>query len=207
MFIQLKEIAAKIPPEVCENLKAIQTQVLASIEAIDSEAAESQASSTGGLDAADKILQNENNAVKEGTSTKGKLITLESAEIGNLSQAGENVAQGGSETTSSNAIATLATEGPEDDVQDSSRLPSDVSESSKLQSAESEASEEPKSYSSSDADVVPNQRKENVAMPPQASTTRIEGARESIEQFEPGVYVTFIQLHNGTKVFRRVRFR
>jgi hypothetical protein len=28
-----------------------------------------------------------------------------------------------------------------------------------------------------------------------------------IEQFEPGVYVTLIQLKDGTKVFKRVRFR
>ncbi|KAH7856876.1 hypothetical protein Vadar_006502 [Vaccinium darrowii] len=34
-----------------------------------------------------------------------------------------------------------------------------------------------------------------------------EGQREVIEQFEPGVYVTLIQLHNGTKIFKRVRFR
>ncbi|KAH7845221.1 hypothetical protein Vadar_025132 [Vaccinium darrowii] len=33
-----------------------------------------------------------------------------------------------------------------------------------------------------------------------------EGQREVIEQFEPGVYVTLIQLHNGTKIFKRVRF-
>lgn len=203
---QLKEIADGIPPEVCESLKAIQSQVLASIEAIDSEASKSQVSSKAGLDTTDKILQNEDNAVKEGTSTKGKLITLNSTEIGDLSQAGENAAQDDSETTSSNVTATPAPEGPEDEIQDSSRLPSDGPESSKHQGAESEAPEEPKPPSFSDTDVVPSQRKENVAMPRQASTTRIEGARESIEQFEPGVYVTFIQLCNGSKVFRRVRF-
>ncbi|GER52262.1 regulator of chromosome condensation family protein [Striga asiatica] len=32
------------------------------------------------------------------------------------------------------------------------------------------------------------------------------GQREVIEQFEPGVYVTVIQLANGTKLFKRVRF-
>ncbi|KAJ0792979.1 putative brevis radix (BRX) domain-containing protein [Helianthus annuus] len=31
--------------------------------------------------------------------------------------------------------------------------------------------------------------------------------KEVIEQFEPGVYVTLIQLSNGTKIFKRVRFR
>ncbi|KAL3507632.1 hypothetical protein ACH5RR_033014 [Cinchona calisaya] len=33
-----------------------------------------------------------------------------------------------------------------------------------------------------------------------------EAAREVIEQFEPGVYVTLIQLSNGTKIFKRVKF-
>lgn len=37
-----------------------------------------------------------------------------------------------------------------------------------------------------------------------ASTT--EGRKEVIEQFEPGVYVTLLQLGNGTKIFKRVRF-
>ncbi|CAA0806672.1 Regulator of chromosome condensation (RCC1) family protein, partial [Striga hermonthica] len=36
--------------------------------------------------------------------------------------------------------------------------------------------------------------------------TPVEGLREVIEQFEPGVYVTVIQFANGTKVFKRVRF-
>ncbi|XP_057781444.1 PH, RCC1 and FYVE domains-containing protein 1-like [Salvia miltiorrhiza] len=35
---------------------------------------------------------------------------------------------------------------------------------------------------------------------------QMEGQKEVIEQFEPGVYVTFIQLANGTKIFKRVRF-
>ncbi|CAI9118169.1 OLC1v1019701C4 [Oldenlandia corymbosa var. corymbosa] len=32
-------------------------------------------------------------------------------------------------------------------------------------------------------------------------------AREVIEQFEPGVYVTLLQLSDGTKIFKRVKFR
>ncbi|XP_022887167.1 PH, RCC1 and FYVE domains-containing protein 1-like [Olea europaea var. sylvestris] len=34
----------------------------------------------------------------------------------------------------------------------------------------------------------------------------VRGQKEIIEQFEPGVYVTLIQLENGTKIFKRVRF-
>ncbi|XP_059650863.1 PH, RCC1 and FYVE domains-containing protein 1-like [Cornus florida] len=37
-------------------------------------------------------------------------------------------------------------------------------------------------------------------------STKNEGQREVIEQFEPGVYVTLLQLQNGTKIFKRVRF-
>ncbi|PWA55816.1 hypothetical protein CTI12_AA424350 [Artemisia annua] len=36
--------------------------------------------------------------------------------------------------------------------------------------------------------------------------SRSDGVKEVIEQFEPGVYVTLLQLSNGTKVFKRVRF-
>ncbi|XP_047951695.1 PH, RCC1 and FYVE domains-containing protein 1-like isoform X1 [Salvia hispanica] len=35
---------------------------------------------------------------------------------------------------------------------------------------------------------------------------QMEGQKEVIEQFEPGVYVTVIQLANGTKIFKGVRF-
>ncbi|GAV60665.1 RCC1 domain-containing protein/FYVE domain-containing protein/BRX domain-containing protein/BRX_N domain-containing protein [Cephalotus follicularis] len=40
-----------------------------------------------------------------------------------------------------------------------------------------------------------------------ATMRRTEGEKESIEQFEPGVYVTFVQRPSGAKVFKRVRFR
>ncbi|KZV26554.1 hypothetical protein F511_35888 [Dorcoceras hygrometricum] len=39
---------------------------------------------------------------------------------------------------------------------------------------------------------------------PQAART--EGMTEVIEQFEPGVYVTLVQLANGTKIFKAIRF-
>lgn len=40
---------------------------------------------------------------------------------------------------------------------------------------------------------------------PEVSSAKAQ--REVIEQFEPGVYVTLIQLPNGTKFFKRIRFR
>ncbi|KAI9194684.1 hypothetical protein LWI28_008169 [Acer negundo] len=49
------------------------------------------------------------------------------------------------------------------------------------------------------------------AAPPTSSpdisrAPKASGERESIEQFEPGVYVTFVQRQDGARVFKRVRF-
>lgn len=41
----------------------------------------------------------------------------------------------------------------------------------------------------------------------EAAVRRISGGKEVIEQFEPGVYVTLLQLRDGSRVFRRVKFR
>lgn len=45
---------------------------------------------------------------------------------------------------------------------------------------------------------------ENGSRSPLSST---EGEKQVIEQFEPGVYATLVVLSNGTKIFKRVRFR
>lgn len=54
-----------------------------------------------------------------------------------------------------------------------------------------------------------NQIRENDSRSPKTSAVRFsdEGGENLTEQFEPGVYVTLVQLPNGTKVFKRVRFR
>ncbi|KAL0349033.1 UNVERIFIED_CONTAM: PH, RCC1 and FYVE domains-containing protein 1 [Sesamum angustifolium] len=39
-----------------------------------------------------------------------------------------------------------------------------------------------------------------------SQSEKVEGQKEVIEQFEPGVYVTVVPLPNGTKIFKRVRF-
>ncbi|XP_042028610.1 PH, RCC1 and FYVE domains-containing protein 1-like isoform X2 [Salvia splendens] len=41
---------------------------------------------------------------------------------------------------------------------------------------------------------------------PSSENAQMEGQREVTEQFEPGVYVTLIQLANGTKIYKGVRF-
>ncbi|XXG89651.1 hypothetical protein AAC387_Pa12g1603 [Persea americana] len=53
-----------------------------------------------------------------------------------------------------------------------------------------------------------NQIRENDSRSPKTSAVRFsdEGGENLTEQFEPGVYVTLVQLPNGTKVFKRVRF-
>ena len=40
-----------------------------------------------------------------------------------------------------------------------------------------------------------------------SSSSSRTGGKESKEQYEPGVYVTFVVDMNGNKIFRRVRFR
>lgn len=40
-----------------------------------------------------------------------------------------------------------------------------------------------------------------------SSSSKSSGGKELIEQFEPGVYVTYVLHKNGGKIFRRVRFR
>lgn len=52
-----------------------------------------------------------------------------------------------------------------------------------------------------------SQSAENGSRSPISSTPLTEGEKQVIEQFEPGVYVTLVVLSNGTKIFKRVRFR
>ena len=52
-------------------------------------------------------------------------------------------------------------------------------------------------------EAAPQQSTENGSR----SASKYEGETEINEQFEPGVYVTYYALKNGTKVFKRVRFR
>lgn len=53
--------------------------------------------------------------------------------------------------------------------------------------------------------IMENSSRANGDLAPKLGGTH--GEVQLIEQFEPGVYVTLIQLRDGTKVFKRVRFR
>lgn len=55
-------------------------------------------------------------------------------------------------------------------------------------------------------EAEPQNSSESHSRSPESSTMR-SGQKEVIEQFEPGVYVTLLQLQNGARVFRRVKFR
>ncbi|XP_021804640.1 E3 ubiquitin-protein ligase HERC2-like isoform X1 [Prunus avium] len=54
-------------------------------------------------------------------------------------------------------------------------------------------------------EAEPQNSSESHLRSPESSTIR-SGQKEVIEQFEPGVYVTLLQLQNGARVFRRVKF-
>lgn len=43
--------------------------------------------------------------------------------------------------------------------------------------------------------------------PSESSAIRDGSEKEITEQFEPGVYITYVYQNNGGKIFKRVRFR
>ncbi|XVF62847.1 hypothetical protein PTKIN_Ptkin09bG0041400 [Pterospermum kingtungense] len=54
--------------------------------------------------------------------------------------------------------------------------------------------------------AAPQRSSENVSRSSEASEIRGGAEKEITEQFEPGVYITYVLHHNGGKIFRRVRF-
>ncbi|KAJ7954705.1 Regulator of chromosome condensation (RCC1) family with FYVE zinc finger domain [Quillaja saponaria] len=59
---------------------------------------------------------------------------------------------------------------------------------------------------SSTGEAVPPQSSENGSRSSDRTTIGIDGEKQVIEQFEPGVYVTLVVHPNGSKAFKRVRF-
>ncbi|CAN0907996.1 PH, RCC1 and FYVE domains-containing protein 1 [Linum grandiflorum] len=76
--------------------------------------------------------------------------------------------------------------------------------SSLVQSGSAEASSEPPK--TADASTNQHNLESDTKIKLETSTSKKDSQRESIEQFEPGVYVTFVQHPSGTKIFKRVRF-
>lgn len=62
-------------------------------------------------------------------------------------------------------------------------------------------------YSGSSREASPQQSSENESRSSEASAVRGGVEKEITEQFEPGVYITYVNHRNGGKIFRRVRFR
>ncbi|KAL5711863.1 hypothetical protein ACHQM5_014093 [Ranunculus cassubicifolius] len=93
----------------------------------------------------------------------------------------------------------------------SSSLPADILESEEQNSSNTavvtdlgqnaEGAEVPDSSSHEVAESQPNNSEFT-----RSPSVRNDGQQQIIEQFEPGVYVTLVQLQNGTKLFKRVRF-
>lgn len=71
------------------------------------------------------------------------------------------------------------------------------------QNCESSAQDSSRLSISISRDAVPQQGTENGSR----SASRQEGESEITDQFEPGVYVTFISLPNGARIIKRIRFR
>ena len=65
----------------------------------------------------------------------------------------------------------------------------------------------PSNDSGSSREAAPQQSSENESRSSEASAIRGGGEKEIIEQFEPGVYITYVHHRNGGKIFRQVRFR
>lgn len=63
------------------------------------------------------------------------------------------------------------------------------------------------SNNNEDADHVFNQCNDNISISPHSSKSSNEKEDEIIEQFDLGVYITFIRHEDGTKAFKRIRFR
>ncbi|KAK9724307.1 hypothetical protein RND81_05G062700 [Saponaria officinalis] len=194
--VQLKDIVDKVPAEASEseNLKAMQNLVLAFVEASENEASDIQPRIKTSPESEKQNLDKTRSLVKSASTKVRKIISLDPTVIGDLSQPGDNA----------DNIGQDATEAPPSELTETAAK--DTSEAPELTTNhESENGEVLGSHppASPDVESSTNQGKENAQ---RLTPTRSEGSRESIEQFEPGVYVTFVQLRNGSKVFRRVRF-
>ncbi|CAN1256387.1 PH, RCC1 and FYVE domains-containing protein 1 [Linum perenne] len=80
-----------------------------------------------------------------------------------------------------------------------SALPSSLV--SQAQNGSAHASSEPQNASTNE-----HNPESDTKIKLETSTSRKDTQREIMEQFEPGVYVTFLQNPSGTKIFKRVKF-
>ncbi|XP_072983554.1 PH, RCC1 and FYVE domains-containing protein 1-like isoform X2 [Typha latifolia] len=157
LVLKLRDMADKLPPEVGDNLKALQIQAEALLR--DNRISASEISP---LLAADSMEQDHRHLSSEGA------IDLTDQKITNNGEKSEllQASTGGSSLHFRKPSAT------------------DIEETAAHQNAENTSKIPP--------DFAPRYGS--------------HGEVQLIEQFEPGVYVTLVQLRDGTKVFKRVRF-
>ncbi|XP_021847694.1 PH, RCC1 and FYVE domains-containing protein 1 [Spinacia oleracea] len=107
----------------------------------------------------------------------------------------------------SDATDTTTRHDSEDGVHESSEhssVSNKVESSSNGSLEENGGVQEPTPSSSPNMEPTPCHRQENGIT--RLPSSRGESSKENSEQFERGVFVTFIQLHSGIKVFKRVKF-
>ncbi|XP_057531268.1 PH, RCC1 and FYVE domains-containing protein 1-like [Amaranthus tricolor] len=215
-IVQLKEMVDKFPSEVSQsdNLKAMHTQILALIEANENEASNPQTSSAVEESQDHQNLQSsENNEAHDETCTRGhKIISLDSSVLGDLSASSENMIDDSTNQTPSSSYTTTSEPDAKHNVQDncvqeSQEQSNDIDSSTNQSLEENSQAHESNPSSSLHIETRSNEGDEiGTSSRPSQTSSRGDGSRQSIEQFECGVYVSFIQLRNGNKIFKRVRF-
>ncbi|XP_072956636.1 PH, RCC1 and FYVE domains-containing protein 1-like isoform X1 [Typha angustifolia] len=150
---QLKDVAEKLPPDVCENLKALQLQ-------------------------SERFLKDKWNCISE--------FSPLAADSDQPQLSGEGAIEIGEQRMGNNGEELGLTQ---------SSAESSNSHNSKANVADSREA--------TDQQNTTNSSKMHSDFAPRYGS---HGEVQLIEQFEPGVYVTFVQLRDGTKIFKQVRF-
>uniref|UniRef100_A0A803KSY4 Uncharacterized protein n=1 Tax=Chenopodium quinoa TaxID=63459 RepID=A0A803KSY4_CHEQI len=109
--------------------------------------------------------------------------------------------------SSSDTTDTTTKHDSEDGAQEASEHPlsNEAESSANERSEENGGVQEPNQSLSPTTELTPNHGN-NIAASKLSSTSRNEGSDERTEQIERGVYITYLELPNGTKIFKRVRF-
>ncbi|XP_048491147.1 PH, RCC1 and FYVE domains-containing protein 1 isoform X2 [Beta vulgaris subsp. vulgaris] len=187
-IVQLKDMVNKWSLDEADQTENLKAMILSFIEANQNEASISQTSLT--TEQQQQNLQNESSQVnKENSSTNShKIISLDPAIMADLSTSNDNT----NDTSDKHGSALL----DEVDVSSSKQ----EGNNGGVEAGNNDTSPSPTT------ETATNDSRENRTTRSSQGSSRSDGLRECKEKFEHGVYVTFIQLRNGTKVFRQVKF-
>lgn len=191
MYIQLKDMVNKWSLDEADQTENLKAMILSFIEANQNEASIPQTSLPTEQQQQQQNLQNESSQVnKENSSTNShKIISLDPAIMADLSTSNDNT----NDTSDKHGSALL----DEVDVSSSKQ----EGNNGGVEAGNNDTSPSPTT------ETATNDSRENRTTRSSQGSSRSDGLRECKEKFEHGVYVTFIQLRNGTKVFRQVKFR